>query len=93
MVTSLCLNDLGKFKELLQKRDFARKINDPFPFLVSVHQQFLGTPEAHDNGSPLWSEVTTLLRCAAFLNRVDFLWELKAKGANMVSEDSPVSIP
>jgi hypothetical protein len=85
MATTICLNDLEKFIFLLQKRDFGKRINDHFPFSISLHQQFLGTPEAHDNGSHLWLEVTTLLRCAAFLNRVDCLVVLKDKGANMVS--------
>jgi hypothetical protein len=85
MATTICLNDIEKFIFLLQKRDFGKRINDRFPFSISLHQQFLGTPEAHDNGSHLWSEVTTLLRCAAFLNRVDCLVVLKDKGANMVS--------
>jgi hypothetical protein len=85
MTTTICLNDLEKLTLLLQKRDIGKRINDHFPFSISLHQQFLGTPEAHDNGSHLWSEVTTLLRCAAFLNRVDCLIVLKDKGANMVS--------
>jgi hypothetical protein len=85
MTYFICLNNAGKLKTLLQKHDFSWKINDPFPFSISLHRQFLKTPEAHRNGPHLWPQVTTLLRCAAFLNRQECLKLLKGKKANMVS--------
>jgi hypothetical protein len=97
MTAAICLNDLEKLIFFLQLRHFAKKINDSFPFSVSLHDQFINTPEANDNSAEHWPQVTTLLRCAAFLNRVDCPWELKNKGANMVSghelASSHVSFP
>jgi hypothetical protein len=84
MTYFICLNDAGKLKTLLQKDDFSRKINDPLPFSISLHRQFLKTLEAHRNGPQLWPQVTTLLRCASFLDRMECLKLLKEKGANMV---------
>jgi hypothetical protein len=52
---------------------------------VNLHHQFIDTPEANDNGAEHWPQVTTLLRCGAFLNRVDCLLQPKDMGANMVS--------
>jgi hypothetical protein len=97
MTAAICLNDMERLKFFLELRHFAKKINDSFPFSVSLHHQFINTPEANDNGAEHWPQVTTLLRCAAFLNRVDCLLQLKNKGANMVSghelASSHVSFP
>jgi hypothetical protein len=82
MTYFICLNDVEKLASLL---DIDERIDDSFPFSISLHRQFLKTPEAHGNGPHLWPQVTTLLRCAAFLNRQECLKLLKGKKANMVS--------
>jgi hypothetical protein len=86
MTTLICRDDVAQLKLVLQKRDFKRKINDLFPFNIAYHREFLQTPDAHQNDPQLLADVTTLLRCAAYLNRENCLRVLKDNGADMVGK-------